>query len=388
MVDGGNLFFYRRLLREVESEQLLYKARVIVEAYNAIGVAAMALGPYDFAAGMEALRALERVADFPFLCANLLDRATGEPLFPPYAIVKAGGRTVGLLGVLDSGAPIEGLEPLRQGIRIDALFSTVKRYAEELRAQGCDVVVVLSAAEPKRFRVMAKNIPEVDVYVAGDPEDKLKLPWRIGDALVANATQLGKYLGSLRVGWTRDGKPEFRNTFVPMHPDDPDDPLVRRLVDGYYAYAGMVRLQHPERYVSEEELAVNLRDSKPVFASQSACAACHPAQAEQWRGTGHARAYETLAEPDRNRAECLECHVTGFGVAGGFGSGLDLRGVQCESCHGPGSLHPALRIGRTRKAVEPSCRACHTPSQSPGFNLPEAWKKVACRRAPEGRPAR
>ncbi|MFU8858466.1 MAG: multiheme c-type cytochrome [Deferrisomatales bacterium] len=391
VVDGGNLFFYRRQLREIETEQLLFKARVVVESYNEIGVAAVALGPYDFAAGFDALRALERVADFPFLCANLLDRATGEPLFPPYVIVTAGGRKIGLLGVLDTSSPIDGLEPLRQRVRLDAPFATVKRYAEALRAEGCELVVVLSASEPKRFRVMANNIPEVDVYVAGDPEDRLKIPWRIGNALVANATQLGKYLGHLRVSWGRDGRPGFRNNFVPMQPDDPDDPVVRRLVDGYYAHTAMVRLQEPERYLREEEERVNLEQGRPIFVGAPACGECHPAQAAQWSGTGHARAYQSLSPEDRRRAECLECHVTGFGAPGGFGSGPDLQGVQCEACHGPGSLHPALRIGRVRRAVEAACRGCHTSTRSPGFNLPAAWEQVSHdtpreRRQEAGRP--
>lgn len=376
MVDGGNLFFYRRQLREVEIEQLLFKARVIVESYNEIGVAAVALGPYDFAAGFEALQALERIADFPFLCANLLDRATGAPIFPPYVTVTAGGRKIGLLGVLETASPIDGLEPLRQRVRLDAPFATVKRYAEELRAEGCDFVVVLSASEPKRFRVMANNIPEVNVFIAGDPEDKMKIPWRIGDALVANATQLGKYLGHLRVSWGQGGKPGFRNNFVPMHPDDPDDPVVRRLVDGYYAHTAMVRLQEPDRYLKEEEETVNLQQGRPIFVAAQSCGECHPSQLAQWAGTRHATAYQTLSPDDRRRAECLECHVTGFGAPGGFGSGPDLEGVQCEACHGPGSLHPALRIGRTRKAVEAACRGCHTPSQSPGFDPAAAWKKV------------
>jgi hypothetical protein len=227
----------------------------------------------------------------------------------------------------------------------------------------------------------------VDVYVAGDPEDKLKIPWRIGDALVTNATQLGKYLGHLRVSGGPGRKPGFRNQFAPMHPEDPDDPVVRRLVDSYYAHAAMVRLREPERYLKEEEETVNLQQGRPVFVSAAGCAQCHPAQAEQWAGTRHAGAFESLSPQDRVRAECLGCHVTGFGAPGGFGSGPDLAGVQCEACHGPGSLHPAVRIGRARRAVEASCRACHTPSQSPGFDLAEAWKKVVHGAAPEAKGA-
>ncbi len=385
VVGGGNLFFYRRQLRELETEQLLFKARVIVDAYNEIGVGALALGPYDFAAGLEVVRALERVAQFPFLCANLLDRASGQPLFRPHAVVEAGGRRVGLIGVLDSASPVEGLEPLRHAVRIDSLYTTVKRCAAELRDAGCDLVLVLSSADPKKFRLLAKNIPEVDAYLVGSPDDKLRIPWEIGGALVASTTQLGKYLGHLRVSAAGSGEPGLRNSFEPMHPEDPDEPAVKRLVDSYYAHAAMVRLQEPERYVQEEEERVNLRQGRPLYVSARRCGECHPAQVEGWNATPHARAFAALSARDRERAECVECHVTGFGAPGGYqaGSDPDLRGVQCEACHGPGSLHPAVAPTRTGKGLAKACPECHTRSRSPDFNLAAAWSQVACVCAPQ-----
>ena len=45
--------------------------------------------------------------------------------------------------------------------------------------------------------------------------------------------------------------------------------------------------------------------------------------------------------------QCLQCHVTGFGKPGGFTSREetpDLLGVQCEMCHGPGSLYTEMMM--------------------------------------------
>jgi len=254
----------------------------------------------------------------------------------------------------------------------------VKRYGEELKARGCDLVVALSAADPKRFRLLAKKIPEVDLYIVGDPDDKLQLPWRIGSAMVVSATQLGKYLGHLQVEWAH-GKVKLRNQFEPMRPTAPDEPTVKRIVDGYYTYVAMLRLKNPSLYVKEDEEEVNLKRGGAVFVSANRCGECHQAQQALWAATPHASAYEVLSEDARVQAECLECHVTGFGLTGGYGGeGPNLKGVQCEACHGAGSLHPALPISRSGRAVEKTCRQCHTPSRSPEFDLRTYWGRVVC----------
>jgi hypothetical protein len=365
-------------LREREADQLLFKARIIVQACNEMGVAAVAVGPYDFAAGYETLKGLADTAAFPFLCANLLDRATGKPLFPPYTILEAANHKVGIIGVLDSAEEVEGLEAIRQSVRVDAVYTTVKRYGEELRARGCDLVLVLSAADPKRFRLLAKKIPEVDLYITGDPDDKLQLPWRIGSAMVVSATQLGKYLGHLQVEWPQ-GRVQLRNQFEPMRPSSPGDPTVKRIVDGYYTHLAMLRRQEPSRYVKDDEEEVNLKQGGAVFVSASRCRGCHQPQFERWSTTAHAAAYDRLPEEARVQGECLECHVTGYGAVGGYGgAGPDLRGVQCEVCHGAGSLHPAVDMARSGKAVEKVCRQCHTPSRSPSFDLRTYLSREAC----------
>lgn len=389
MIDGGNLFFYKRLLRDSEREQLLFKAGVIVAGCNRLGLAAMAVGPYDFAAGLEELLKLRDLARFPFLCANLIDRASGETAFQPYALVERDGWKIGLIGVLDASEPVEGLKARAGAYRIDPVYSTVKRYAKELKEKGCDFVVVLSSVEAKKYRLLAKNIDEVGLYVAGDPDDQLRLPWRIGSALVANATQLGKYLGQVVITRKPGGKGRLslHRQFEAMKPECADDPEVKRLTDGYYNYVAMLKLRAPDRYVKEDEEEVNLRLGAAVYVGAGACRGCHPGEYEKWRATGHASALSELSAKDRGRAECVACHVTGFGQSGGFSEGRggpDLTGVQCEECHGPGSLHPASKLGRTGREVEKACRGCHTRNRSPGFHLRDYLARVACSRAVEG----
>jgi hypothetical protein len=86
------------------------------------------------------------------------------------------------------------------------------------------------------------------------------------------------------------------------------------------------------------------------------CEACHAEEAELWATTRHAQAYETLVTVNKQfDLSCVGCHVTGFREPGGAEvvENAKLQDIQCEQCHGPGSLHvaePQRRASRTRSA--------------------------------------
>jgi mono/diheme cytochrome c family protein len=101
-----------------------------------------------------------------------------------------------------------------------------------------------------------------------------------------------------------------------------------------------------------------------------------------YTGTRHARAYATLSSQFVHRdTNCVGCHVTGFGEAGGFsgvrmrGTSVDLIDVQCEACHGPGRDH--ARDGSYRATAIQSCVRCHTPNDDPDFDFATDWPKIA-----------
>jgi hypothetical protein len=83
---------------------------------------------------------------------------------------------------------------------------------------------------------------------------------------------------------------------------------------------------------------------------------------------------------------CLPCHTVGFGKPGGFvdeEKSADLKDVQCESCHGPGSKYMKLPIMKDREKAlasgmilpdEALCKSCHTEKESPEFDMEAALK--------------
>jgi predicted CXXCH cytochrome family protein len=81
------------------------------------------------------------------------------------------------------------------------------------------------------------------------------------------------------------------------------------------------------------------------YVGSDTCQPCHPDSHAGWAGTNHMNAWDTLNNSSQKVEACETCHVTGWGdeAHGGFDSNTDLpvnmRGIQCEACHGPGSDH-------------------------------------------------
>ena len=120
------------------------------------------------------------------------------------------------------------------------------------------------------------------------------------------------------------------------------------------------------------------------FLSYNACMDCHSDIVASWSKTAHARAFETLekqGEEKKTNPGCVKCHVVGFDADGGF---IDmeltpeLKGVQCECCHGPGAEHietedPEKIVAKPAEAV---CRVCHTVGQDKNFDYEKKSRLV------------
>jgi hypothetical protein len=135
------------------------------------------------------------------------------------------------------------------------------------------------------------------------------------------------------------------------------------------------------------------------------CKACHQSEKKGnqygvWQKSMHAEAMKTLSSDTAQKIakakglktsaaeskECLECHAITSDAK------LTPDGVQCETCHGPGSAYKAMSVMKDKAqaikagltefkdeaAVEKLCRTCHN-EKSPTmkeFKFKEMWSKI------------
>ncbi|HET7502850.1 MAG TPA: multiheme c-type cytochrome, partial [Kofleriaceae bacterium] len=114
------------------------------------------------------------------------------------------------------------------------------------------------------------------------------------------------------------------------------------------------------------------------YTGTDSCTDCHSEAVEFWNKTVHAGAWKTLEERGQQfDLDCIGCHVTGWGKPGGSNLGHNdkLRDIQCETCHGPGSIHVAKGglekpFAVWRDPPQDLCASqCHTREHSDTFQL-------------------
>jgi 5'-nucleotidase len=154
VVDSGDLF-------QGTLESNFFEGEPVVKGYNALGYDAAAVGNHEFdygpvgpdsvarVAGEDPLGALKKnakAARFPFLSANLTDKATGKtPSWAKrYTMIEANGVKVGIIGLSTPDTPAvttsANVITLNFGDPIAATVSAAK----ELRAAGASAIVVIA----------------------------------------------------------------------------------------------------------------------------------------------------------------------------------------------------------------------------------------------------
>ena len=160
-------------------------------AMNLVGYDAAALGNHEYNYGLETLRTFEKQLDFPLLSANSVDWETGVPVFKPSLIktVKIQGESVrvGILGLVTPGVAIWDKANVEGKVRFPGIVEQAKVFVPQLKAAGCDVVIVSSHSGTSgtssygdalpfienASAIMAEEVPGIDAILVGHAHKEL-----------------------------------------------------------------------------------------------------------------------------------------------------------------------------------------------------------------------
>ena len=316
LVDAGNIFDGKA---EIDAK----RCAVNLKAMSAMGYDAVALSQADLSYDNNYLSQQRAVATFPFLTS------TKNDFTQPFIIKQVGQRTI--------------------------VF--VADVAQEQVTSQASVVVALGNPEVSA---------DIDVVIQPDEVETVASE---GNTLYVGSEPEGRTLGLLALWINSSGElARHYTTQLALTGDVEESKSVRELLIDFYQEVSQSSDLTP--LFAEQHLE---QDPQNGYVSATGCQQCHQQEYLQWSATRHAFAFETLLKKERYLdSGCVSCHTTGLGYATGFQIGdqhATLKGVQCESCHGPGKQH----VGNPKKtnirsgADTTLCLECHDTKHSPGF---------------------
>jgi 5'-nucleotidase/UDP-sugar diphosphatase len=207
----------------------LSRGKSVIELMNLMGFDAMAVGNHEFDFGPDVLRQRVSEARFPVLAANV----EGLDFLRPYVIEELNGVRVAVIGIVTEDTPVATHPRNVAGLAFRSPFATLARYIPELR-KNADVVIVLSHVGYGTDRLLAEQVPGIDLIVGGHSHTRLEKPTRVGHTVIVQAWEHARALGVVDVSVDNGRVVSISSRLEDIRPDlCKPDPDVQRLVEKY-----------------------------------------------------------------------------------------------------------------------------------------------------------
>ncbi|MCX7970323.1 MAG: metallophosphatase, partial [Negativicutes bacterium] len=175
---GGVLLLAGGDMMQGSMESNLVYGASVIDAMNYVRFDGMVLGNHEFDWGIDRLRQRAAEARFPFLAANVVEKAGGQVMdfTQPYHIYDVNGVRVAVIG-LTTLETVQTTHP-KNVVSLDFLSpaATAGLYVPLVRQQGADVVVLLchmggeqtgEGGVSGEIADLALNVDGVDLIISG-----------------------------------------------------------------------------------------------------------------------------------------------------------------------------------------------------------------------------
>jgi 5'-nucleotidase/UDP-sugar diphosphatase len=225
-----------------------YLGEADVAAMNAVGYDFAALGNHEFIHSLAQTQRLISLASYPILCANVLLKATKEPLAQVYRVEQTGPVRVGIFGLVTVEA--RSYPAVKEGVIIADPVRTAQRVVAKLRSEKADIIVLISHCGEEVDKRIASTVPGIDVIVGGHSHSRLpsgELIPRTGElmadevngTIIVQAYQWGGELGRCDLMFKKDPAgawhvDRYRARLIPITAAIQPDARVTAVVDRYW----------------------------------------------------------------------------------------------------------------------------------------------------------
>lgn len=140
---------------------------IVSEIYNYMGYDATTVGNHDIETGHHVYDRVRKQNRMPMLAANVIDEATGQPYFQPYAIFNRGGMKIAVLGLLTPAIPSWLPEELWEGMRFEDMTESAKKWIKIINQnEKPDIIIGLFHSGHDENKTTGNTVENASVKVA------------------------------------------------------------------------------------------------------------------------------------------------------------------------------------------------------------------------------
>ena len=210
--DAGDLLFKKYLnpVPENELTAVAGKAHLIIESFNLMGYDVMGIGDDDLTLGKEFLLEISKKANFPFLCSNLLDEASGKTLFQTSLVKEINGLRIGLFSLLSPDFFSSPSDPRKKGLNFRSPIETAQAMVRELKPKT-DLIILLSHLGYAKDIEFAQTVQGINVISGGHTGINLPYPPVVKNVIILQTASRGMFGGRLDLHFYNN-EPVFYNS--------------------------------------------------------------------------------------------------------------------------------------------------------------------------------
>jgi sulfur-oxidizing protein SoxB len=190
----------------------------MIEVMNALAPDAMT-GHWEFTYGAERVKELVEGLPYAFLGSNIRDTEWDEAVFEPYRIFERGGVKVAVIGQAFPYTPVANPRWMMPDWSFGIREEEVQANIDAVRAEGAELVVLLSHNGFDVDRKLASRVTGLDVILTGHTHDALPEPVKVGKTPLVATGSNGKFLSRLDLDVQGGEVKDFRYRLIPIFSD-------------------------------------------------------------------------------------------------------------------------------------------------------------------------
>lgn len=211
LLDGGDTLTNSFVAMETKGADM-------VAAMKALRVDAMT-AHWEFTLGEERVLQIKDELGFPFLCQNVRDTEFEDPVFEARHVFERGGVKIAVIGQALPYVPIANPRWMIPKWSFGIREREIQTQVNEARAEGAQLVVLLSHNGFAVDRKLASRVQGIDVILTAHTHDALPQPVQVGRTLLVASGSHGKFVSRLDLDVQGGRVAGFRYRLIPVLSD-------------------------------------------------------------------------------------------------------------------------------------------------------------------------